>query len=121
MRRQYAATFKRGLVERSLLPGASVSGIALDNGIKANALFRWRREHLRAQASIQRQGTEQGVLLPVKLQEPVAPPWPDLTPSCASVPASVIEIELDAARVRLRGPVDEANVRCVLQALRTLA
>ncbi|HEY6355986.1 MAG TPA: transposase, partial [Burkholderiaceae bacterium] len=44
-RRRHAATFKRELVERSLQPGASVSGIALENGINANVLFRWRREH----------------------------------------------------------------------------
>jgi transposase len=38
-RRRHAATFKRELVERSLQPGASVSGIALENGINANVLF----------------------------------------------------------------------------------
>ena len=96
-------------------------GIALENGINANVLFRWRREHLHAQTQVQHQGTEQAVLLPVKLQEPVTPPRPDMTPPRASIPAGVIEIELGAARVRLRGAVDEANVRCVLQALRTLA
>jgi Transposase len=36
---------KRELVERSLQPGASVSGIALENCINANVLFKWRREH----------------------------------------------------------------------------
>lgn len=51
-RRHYAAGFKRELVERSLQPGASVSGIALDNGINANVLFRLRREHLRAYPSV---------------------------------------------------------------------
>jgi transposase len=42
-RRRHAATFKRELVERSLQPGASVSGIALENGINANVLFRCKR------------------------------------------------------------------------------
>ena len=37
------------------------------------------------------------------------------------MPAGVIEIDIGAARVRLRGAVDEANVRCVLQALSELA
>jgi len=36
LRRRYTAMFKRELVERSLQPGASVSGIALENGINAN-------------------------------------------------------------------------------------
>ena len=37
------------------------------------------------------------------------------------MPAGVIEIDIGAARVRLRGVVDEANVRCVLQALEDVA
>ena len=46
---------------------------------------------------------------------------PEATPSRSPMPAGVIEIDIGAARVRLRGAVDEANVRCVLQALRALA
>ena len=38
-RRRHAAAFKRELVERSLQPGASVSGIALENGV--NAVSGW--------------------------------------------------------------------------------
>ena len=37
-RRKYPAAFKLYLVERCLLAGASVSGIALENGINANVL-----------------------------------------------------------------------------------
>ena len=65
-RRRHAAAFKRELVERSLQPGASVSGIALDNGINANVLFRWRREHLRA-TGVREHSPAQAVLLSVKL------------------------------------------------------
>ena len=120
LRRRYAASFKRELVERSLQPGASVSGIALENGINANVLFRWRREQLRATASVQHESTEQAVLLPVKLAAPVTPTT-QATAARSPMPAGVIEIEIGAARVRLRGAVDEANVRCVLQALRSIA
>lgn len=35
-----------------------------------------------------------------------------------ATPAGVIEIEFGGARVRLRGAVNEASVRCVLQTLR---
>jgi transposase len=120
LRRRYAATFKRELVERSLQPGASVSGIALENGINANVLFKWRRAHLRAAAGEQRESAEQAVLLPVKLVEAVTPTRQEPPPR-SSMPTGVIEIEIGAARVRLRGAVDEANVRCVLQALRAIA
>lgn len=121
LRRQYAAIFKRELVERSLQPGASVSGIALENGINANVLFKWRREHLRASLSVQQAGTEQAVLLPVKLAATVAPTTLGATTPRSPVPAGVIEIDIGAARVRLRGSVDEASVRCVLHTLRAIA
>ena len=121
LRRRYAASFKRELVERSLQPGASVSGIALENGINANVLFRWRRQHLRATASMQHESTEQAVLLPVTLAATVTPTTQETTAPRSPMPASVIEIEIGAARVRLRGAVDEANVRRVLQALRAIA
>jgi transposase len=113
------STFKRELVERSLQPGASVSGIALENGINANVLFRWRREHLRAHPSVQHLSTEQAVLLPVQLAATVTPTTPEARPPRSS--AGVIEIEVGAARVRLRGSVDEVNLRCVLHALRASA
>lgn len=120
-RRHHAASFKRELAERSLQPGASVSGIALENGINANVLFRWRREHLRATASVQHEGIEQAVLLPVKLVATVAPTRQGAVTPRSPMAAGVIEIDIGAARVRLHGAVDEANVRCVLQALRAIA
>jgi transposase len=120
-RRHHATTFKRELVERSLQPGASVSGIALENGINANVLFRWRREHLRTTSTAQHESTEQAVLLPVKLASTVTPSGQEVTTPRSPMPAGVIEIDIGAARVRLRGAVDEANVRCVLQTLRAIA
>jgi len=120
-RRRHAAAFKRELVERSLQPGASVSGIALENGVNANVLFKWRREHLRASSSVQRGSTGQAVLLPVKLAATVMPTTQEAKTPLTAMPAGVIEIDIGGARVRLRGAVDEGNVRCVLQALRTCA
>jgi transposase len=118
-RRQYTEAFRRELVERCLQPGASVSGIALENGINANVVFRWRREHLRAVSGVAQQGATQAVLLPVRLAAAIAPTEP--MSSCAPVPMGVIEIDIGAARVRLRGSVDEANVRCVLHTLKAIA
>jgi transposase len=120
-RRRHAAAFKRELVECSLQPGASVSGIALENGINANVLFRWRRQYLRAAAALRERSVEQPVLLPVKLAAQATPTEQQALPPRSSMPAGVIEIDIGAARVRLRGAVDEANVRCVLQALRAIA
>jgi transposase len=118
-RRQHEAAFKRELVERSLQPGASVSGIALENGINTNMLFRWRREHLRAGSRVRVHSAAQAVLLPVKLA--AAPAEHEAKSPISPLPAGVIEIDIGAARVRLRGPVDDANVRCVLHTLRAIA
>ena len=120
-RRQYSAAFKRDLVERCLQPGASVSGIALENGINANVVFRWRREHLRAAPSVRQELVEQAVLLPVKLADAVTATGLEAPLARTRAPAGVIEIDIGAARVRLHGAVDEVNVRCVLQALRAIA
>jgi transposase len=120
-RRRYAASFKSELVARSLQPGASVSGIALENGINANVLFKWRRQHVRATSNVSRESIEQAVLLPVKLVAAVTPSVKEATTQRPLLSEGVIEIDIGAARVRLRGAVDEANVRYVLQALRAIA
>ena len=61
------------------------------------------------------------MLLPVKLAATVTPTEQEAMSSRSPMPAGVIEIDIGAARVRLRGSVDEANVRCVLQTLRAIA
>jgi len=120
-RRRHSPAFKRKLIERSLQPGASVSAIALENGINANLLFKWRRTHLRTASRIEDCGATQAVLLPVKLA-----PAHAASPHRAAMPlptsrTGVIEIDIGAARVRLHGCVDEANLRCVLHTLRATA
>ena len=122
-RREHSPEFKRELVARSLEPGVSVAAIAMEGGINANLLFGWRRKHLNAMT----QGSDAApchptaVLLPVSIE-----PAPADRPSVTSTPAQrpgigAIEIEIGCARVRLRGLVDEASLRTVLTALRSLA
>ena len=119
-RRRYTASFRRELVERCLQPDASVSRIALENGINANVVFRWRREHLRAIPGVAQHGAAQAVLLPVKLAAATRSESASVS-SCSPVPTGVIEIDIGAARVRLRGAVDDANLRCVLHTLKGIA
>lgn len=119
-RRRHSDAMKRELVERSLEPGASVAAIALETGVNANLLFNWRRLHL--QAEVPAAGaTAAPVLLPVTVVAAVdsaAPlmPKPPATPPRVA-PAGTIEIDINGARVRLRGAVDEASIRTVLRAL----
>ena len=119
-RRQHDRAFKAELVRQSLVPGASVSAIALRNGINANMLFTWRREHRRSAGLSE----TRAVLLPVEVTPqtevaPVSAPIATITP--APKPSSrdgVIELEIAGVQMRVRGPVDEASLCTVLRALR---
>ena len=122
-RRRHSEALKRDLVERSLRPGASVSALAQEHGINANLLFNWRRLHLRALNS-DAAATASPMLLPVTVRSDVptptvAPMEPPVAPARAAT--GTIEIEIGNARVRLRGGVDEVNLRTVLTVLRSLA
>jgi len=61
------------------------------------------------------------VLVPVKLEAPCEASVPANSPPAVPRTPDTIEIDLAGARVRLRGAIDEASVRCVLQALHALA
>ena len=128
-RRQHDRSFKARLVEQSLQPGASVAVIARNNGINANLLFKWRRDHGRkAIAASMSTAATPTVLLPVHV-EPVTRVGTrsvlEPTPTAEAVPGSrvaarggVIEVEIAGALLRLRGAVDEAMLSSVLRALR---
>jgi transposase len=113
-RREHSPELKRELVARSLLPGASVSAIALEAGINANLLFTG------AARTASRQSTPRGRQRPCccryrsrrhKKSNVVAPTPapPESRPATGS-----IEIDIAGSRVRLRGVVDEATLRCIL-------
>ena len=70
-RRYHDRSFKAELVRQSLEPGASVAAIALQNGINANLLFKWRRMHLRANHSAT--AAPSAVLLPVCVTQTAEP------------------------------------------------
>ena len=116
-RRHHDQAFKDELIAQSLVPGASVSAIALKGGINANLLFKWRRDHVREKAA---GALTAATLLPVCV-------IPDSTPTPSSQPATaigrsartgVIELDIAGAQLRLRGAVDEAMLSSVLRALR---
>jgi transposase len=123
-RRQHERKFKDDLIAQSLVPGASVSAIAMRGGINANLLFKWRREHLAAQIATAPTAAN---LLPVCVIPDVAP-TPTAQPTESVGPAvnrgarsDVIEVEIAGALLRLRGAVDETILGSVLRALRQSA
>lgn len=125
-RRDHSPELKRELVRQCLLPGASVSSIAMAHGINANLVFKWRREYRAAEAA--GAGPAQAsapLLLPITLASATpsdaavsSPPVP--TP-CAIPTAGSIELDFAGARLRLRGAVDQKSLVAVLTALRSLA
>jgi transposase len=122
-RREHSPQFKRDLVSRSLEPGMSVAAIAMEGGVNANLLFGWRRKHLDAMAQTDGPAPHQpaAVLLPVSIEAaPAERSCPSSTPPIQPG-GGTIEIEISNARIRLRGAVDEASLRTVLTALRSLA
>jgi transposase len=122
-RREHSAELKRELVTRSLEPGVSVAAIAMDSGINANLLFGWRRKHLEsiAQREPAPARSPAAVLLPVSVEASQCEirGTPPASPTRSS--RGTTELEIGSARVRLRGPVDDASRRSVLMALRSLA
>ena len=62
-KRRHSAAFKRKLLELIEQPGASVAGVALERGVNANLLFKWRRAPL---------GSFSSLILGVKSAPPLA-------------------------------------------------
>jgi len=119
-KRRHSAAFKRKILELIEQPGASVAGVALEHGVNANLVFKWRRAKLTRKRPA---GTAAGqtVLLPVSVdsQESYMPVAPGVRPAVAK--EGVIEIHLAGARLVLRGSVDPTNLRSVVLALRETA
>lgn len=115
-RRKFSTEFKRDLVAQTLAPGASVSGIALANGLNTNLLFAWRRQQLPVATA-----TSQAVLLPIHLEAADDSASRTLAAPVATVfvpaTASHIEIAFNRATVRLHGDVHCETLRLVLQCL----
>lgn len=108
-KRYYSESAKQEMVEQCLRPGASVSAIALANGMNANVLRKW----IVKQEVLQATGSRATVMLPVKVERPV--------PARAGEPMpcelGTILIDLHARQVKFEGAVDEGALRAVLDAL----
>ena len=118
-KRRHSAAFKREILELIEQPGASVAGVALEHGVNANLVFKWRRAKLARK--LPAGPARQTVLLPVSVdpQESFLPVAPGARP--AVVKEGVIEIHLAGARLVLRGSVNPTNLRSVVLALRETA
>jgi transposase len=115
-RRYFSAAHKRAVVQKCLVPGASLAAVALSYGFNANLVRRWVRQHQERSVSTK--------LVPVV----VTPQISLANPRTAAVAASKIsrvkpksvrsalELQIGPARLVLRA-VDLEQLRVVLDAL----
>ena len=113
-RRYFSAEHKRAVVERALLPGASVAAVALEHGFNANLVRRWIHAH---QARL---AEDTSKLVPVTVREAreaVLPRRAEVRAAAGQAAGGLIEIELGATKVIVRGPVNAGELRVVLDVL----
>ena len=123
-RLNYDAGFKQQLAKASCEPGVSVAGLALEHGLNANMVHKWRRQYLATLAAQAQPMSAQ--FLPVSLA-PVEPAMVDqpvqVVPSRVTRPATprlpvlatgTIEIKFGGATVRIDGLVNASVLAAVL-------
>jgi len=108
-RREWPEALKRQMVAETLEPGASVSIVARRHDVNTNQLFKWRRELLpKAVPAV----VEAGTMVPVEI---VA----ERPRRRRAERKGIIEIAFGGgARVSLRGEVEPAVLRQVIELLR---
>jgi len=116
-RRTYSPEYKLEIVEECSVPGISVAAVALTHRMNANLVRRWIVQHRNGR--LVRGSTTTATLLPVSLSSALAPlaRAEPASPASKQTMPGVIEIELEAAHVRVRGAVDVTALRTVLEAL----
>lgn len=113
----YPLEYKRQVAVAACEPNISVAKLAQAHGLNTNMVFKWRREYRAGELSKGKAESvalvavdlaSDAVIAPISSVPQVAPEPP---------PESGIEIELNGARVRLRGAVDPVQLRVVLRCL----
>ncbi|WP_064144734.1 IS66-like element accessory protein TnpA [Klebsiella variicola] len=108
----YSPEFKQQLVAASCEPGISISKLALENGINANLLFKWRQQWRDGKLLLP--SSESPQLLPVTLDATAVQPKslaedPGLSISC--------EVTFRHGTLRLNGTVSEKFLALLIQEL----
>jgi transposase len=116
-RRFFSEAHKRAVVEKCLVPGASVSAVALAHGFNTNLVRKWISNY----PSRRILGQPAGTLVPVGVLEAPAKPMRRSRRAAgkraAEAASGWIELEIGAVRVIVRGKVDAAQLRGVFDAL----
>jgi len=103
-RRTYSKQFKADVAAQCVMPGASVSAVALSHGINANVIRKWLPPGPAPMARAP-------VLLPVMIE-------PDAQPAQAAATLP-IELSIHGATLRLPSGFAEQDLRSIVQVLRS--
>ncbi len=110
----YSLEFKQRLVAASCDPGISISKLALENGINANLLFKWRQ--LWREGKLLLPSSESPQLLPVTLDATAVQPEPPAEdPDALSISC---EVTFRHGTLRLNGTVSEKLLTLLIQELK---
>jgi transposase len=108
--RHHPVEFKRQVVEQSLLPNASVAGLALEHGINANQIFAWRKAYREG-------GLDVGLPLNlIAVEVTTAAELPSVSQPVESE-RGMISITIGSALMTVRGNVDPGLLRMTLSVL----
>ena len=110
----YSPEFKQQLVAASCKPGISISKLALENGINANLLFKWRQQWREGKLLLP--SAENPQLLPVTLDAAAVQPEPP-----AEAPEALCiscEVTFRHGTLRLNGTVSEKLLTLLIQELK---
>jgi len=104
-RRRHSEAFKREVIEACLQPGVSIAAVALANGLNANLVRRWVKDHGGSQeAGFKSQASDAAKPHRPPTLVPVAVAAPDLAPAGEIK----IEIRREQTIVQVAWPVSEA-------------
>ncbi len=108
--RHHPIEFKRQVVEQSLLPNASVAGLALEHGINANQIFAWRKAYREGGLDVGQPLNLIAVDVATAAELPTAsqPGEPE---------RGVISVTIGSAVMTVRGNVDPGLLRTTLSVL----
>ncbi len=105
-RRRHAEEFKRQVIAACLQPGISIAAVALANGLNANLLRRWVKEHREAQPA----GHDAAEDTPFDVRPPTLVPVTVSSPELEPSGEIKIEIHRQQAVIEITWPVSQAAI-----------
>ncbi|MGL3103916.1 IS66-like element accessory protein TnpA [Enterobacter asburiae] len=116
----YPPEFKQRLIEASFDPGVSISRLALDNGINANLLFKWRQQWRQGKVKLPSEYESMPpLLIPVTLEsKPVPETPPAIQPAEHETLKITCKVTFLHGTLLLKGDISEKLLSTLMQELK---